>query len=67
MDVNWTDQVPTQSGVYWFLHYRDQLAEDISIVEVNLEADEGGRVSGLAFAPASLRDCHGIWLGPIQT
>jgi hypothetical protein len=64
--LNWSEQPPTQSGVYWFLHFRDQLAEDISIVRVDLEAGDGGEVSGAAFRTAPLRECHGIWLGPIQ-
>jgi hypothetical protein len=62
--LNWSEERPRQSGVYWYLDHHDQLAEDISIVEVNLEAGQGGEVYRSGFRPAPFPQFHGIWCGP---
>jgi hypothetical protein len=63
--MDWSYERPTRSGVYWFLDHRDQLAEEISIVEVELEAGQEGTVYRPGFAAAPLRQFDGIWCGPL--
>ena len=63
--MHWTDATPRRSGVYWYMDDLDTIAEDISVVTVDLEAGEDGIVAYHGLPPRPLRELRGLWLGPL--
>jgi hypothetical protein len=63
--MRWTDERPRSSGIYWYMDDLATIAEDISIVTVDLEAGDGGEVGYHGLPARPLAEHRGLWLGPV--
>ena len=57
----WTADRPRTSGVYWFFDHLDTIAEEITVMEIDLDS---GTVYRLGLPPAPFNKFDGLWCGP---
>lgn len=63
--MEWTAELPRESGIYLFMDYTDTLAEEISTLQVDVDAGLVVPAYNQGTPPAPLSEFRGYWFGPL--